>query len=109
MTLKLQIYDKLKILDPGLSQIMNDLIVGPKNLKNVSIKRNIKKWQHPSCIYKQYIYSSCVVSCLSRPTGGDSFYEYWMFFGRELLQPVEIKIRAIPRFRLKRPHLYSEH
>ena len=35
--LKLQIYDKLKILDPGLSQIMNDLIVGPKNLKNVSI------------------------------------------------------------------------
>ena len=37
MTLKLQIYDKLKILDPGLSQIMNDLIVGPKNLKNVSI------------------------------------------------------------------------
>ena len=43
-------------------------------------------------IYKQYIYTSCVVSYLSRPTGGDSFYEYWMVFGRDLLQPVEIKI-----------------
>ena len=42
----------------------------------------------------QYIYTSCVVSCLSRPMGGDSFYEYWMFFGRELLQPVEIKIQT---------------
>ena len=42
----------------------------------------------------QYIYTSCVVSCLSRPTGGDSFYEYWMFFSRELLQPVEIKIQT---------------
>ena len=42
----------------------------------------------------QYIYTSCVVSCLSRLTGGDSFYEYWMFFGRELLQPVEIKIQT---------------
>ena len=42
----------------------------------------------------QYIYTLCVVSCLSRPTGGDSFYEYWMFFGRELLQPVEIKIQT---------------
>ena len=42
----------------------------------------------------EYIYTSCVVSCLSRPTGGDSFYEYWMFFGRELLQPVEIKIQT---------------
>ena len=38
--------------------------------------------------------------------GGDYlFYEYWMFFGRELLQPVEIKIQtgevnfiAKPRF-----------
>ena len=36
MSLKLQIYDELKNLDPGLT-IMNDLIVGPKNLKNVSI------------------------------------------------------------------------
>ena len=72
---------------------------------------------------------SCVVSCLSRPTGGDSFYEYWMFFGRELLQPVEIKIQTgkvnlerSPRFMkhcfvkdskaaiyLKRPHMSSEH
>ena len=30
MTLKLQIYDKLKILDPGLSQIMSDFDCWPK-------------------------------------------------------------------------------
>ena len=38
--------------------------------------------------------TSCVVACLSRPTGGDSFYEYWMFFSRELLHPVKIKIQV---------------
>ena len=93
---KLQIYDKLKILDPGLSQIMNDLIVGPKNLKNVSItkyKEMATSFMH-IIINSSYIYTSCVVSCLSRPMGRDPFYEYWMFFGRELLQPVEIKIQT---------------
>ena len=39
--------------------------------------------------------TSCVVACLPRPTEGDSFYEYWMFLGRELIQPVEIKIQAM--------------
>ena len=54
-------------------------------------KREDEKGSHCLCIYKQYIYTSCVVSCLSRLTGGDSFYEYWMFFWS---QPVEIKIQT---------------
>ena len=56
----------------------------------------------------QYIYTSCVVSCLSRPTGGDSFYEYWMFFGRELLQPVEIKIQT-GKVNLERSPRFMKH
>ena len=94
MSLKLQIYDELKILDPGLTQTMNDLIVGPKNLKNVHLtkyKEMATSFMH--IIYRVLLYFS-VVACLSRPTGGDSFYVYWMFFGRELLQPVEIKIQT---------------
>ena len=80
-------------MDPGLTQIMNDLIVGPKNLTNVHLTKYKEMATSFMHVYIQYIYTSCVVACLSSPTGGDSFYEYWMFFGHELLQPVEIKFQ----------------
>ena len=75
-------------MDPGLTQIMNDLIVGPKNLKNVHLTKYKEMATSFMHIFRVLIYFSVVA-----PTGGNSFYDYWMFFGRELLQPVEIKIR----------------
>ena len=72
MSLKLKIYDELKMLDPGLTQIMNDLIVGPKNLKNVHLTKYKEMATSFMHIYRVLIYFS-VVACLSRPTGGESF------------------------------------
>ena len=67
------------------------MIVGPKNLKNVHLTKYKEMATSFMHIYRVLIYFS-VVACLST-TGEDSFYDYWMFFGRELLQPVEIKIQ----------------